>query len=64
MSRFTLKAVPTLGALWSLAIASAAHAPGSGLEDRYWFEAQAYWPDVNTTVSTPALVALSAPRST
>ncbi len=49
MTRFPLKTVVTIGILWGSAWVSAAHA--QALEDRYWFEAQAYWPDVNTTVS-------------
>jgi hypothetical protein len=49
MTRFSLKTVLTIGILWGGAGAGAAHA--QALEDRYWFEAQAYWPDVDTTVS-------------
>jgi len=49
MTRLPLKAVLTAGVLCGSALAGAAHA--QALDDRYWFEAQAYWPDVNTTVS-------------
>lgn len=49
MTRFPLKSALTAGLLWGSALAGSAHAQAS--EDRYWFEAQAYWPDVNTTVS-------------
>jgi hypothetical protein len=49
MTRFPLKTLMTLGLCWGSALAGSAHA--QALRDRYWFEAQAYWPDVDTRVS-------------
>jgi hypothetical protein len=49
MTRFPLKVALTAGVVWGGALVGSAHA--QVLNDRYWFEAQAYWPDVNTTVS-------------
>ena len=49
MSRFPMSVALAAGALGALALTTPVRA--QGLEDRYWFEAQAYWPDVDTTVS-------------
>jgi hypothetical protein len=53
MTRFPLAArlgiALGIGLPGSAALASAAHA--QAMQARYWFEAQAYWPDVDTTVS-------------
>ena len=44
-----LKTAVVVGIIATSAVAASAQA--QALDDRYWFEAQAYWPDVNTTVS-------------
>ncbi len=49
MTRFPLRVALTAGVLWGSALAGSAHAQAPN--DRYWFEAQAYWPDVDTRVS-------------
>ena len=49
MTGFPIRTALLASMLWAGANAGAAHA--QALEDRYWFEAQAYWPDVDTTVS-------------
>jgi hypothetical protein len=47
--KFVLKASGVVGAVWVAALGSSANA--QALEDHYWLEAQAYWPDIDTTVS-------------
>lgn len=49
MTRLPLMFVLTAGLSAGLGLATSAHA--QALDERYWIEAQAYWPDVDTTVS-------------